>query len=42
MFLGHLGTTEMVAGIGLGHNYLSIMGMMVITGVLLALDTLIS
>ena len=42
MFLGHIGTPEMVAGIGLGHNYIQIMGMMVINGVLLALDTLVS
>jgi len=42
MFLGHIGSPEMVAGIGLGHNYIQIMGMMVIFGILLALDTLVS
>ena len=45
MFLGHIETDNaaaMVAGIGLGHNYLQIAGMMIIFGMLLALDTLVS
>jgi Na+-driven multidrug efflux pump len=40
MFLGHLGDSKLISGIGLGHNYLQLMGMLFTNGILLALDTL--
>ena len=43
VFLGHLdGDKNLIAGIGLGFNYLALMGMMVISGLLMAMDTLVS
>lgn len=42
MFLGHLGDKNLLAGIGLGNNFIMLMGMMFIFGMLMAMDTLIS
>jgi Na+-driven multidrug efflux pump len=42
MFLGHLGDQNLVAGIGLGAAYVNIMGMTIIYGFNMAMDTLIS
>ena len=42
IFLGHLGDKNMVAGVGLGINYIAMMGFIIISGLLMAMDTLIS
>ena len=42
IFLGHLGDSKLLNGIGLGNNYLTLVGMMGISGLLMALDTLVS
>ena len=42
IFLGHLGDKNLVAGVGLGENYIFMMGLVVINGLFMAMDTLIS
>ena len=42
MFLGHLGDKKLIAGVGLGGCYTGLFGMMVIAGLAMAMDTLVS
>ena len=41
-FLGHLGDPNLIAGIGLGASYLNLVGLTLIHGILMAMDTLVS
>ena len=42
MFLGHLGNKKLIAGIGLGGCYTGMIGMLIIAGMCMAIDTLVS
>ena len=42
MFLGHLHDKDLVAGVGIGTTMINLMGLTVIKGVNMALDTLVS
>ena len=42
IFLGHLKDKDLIAGQGLGYSYLNVMGNIMVMGLLMAMDTLIS